>query len=830
MNTWRKVGCCLAVAAVAAFGAFGGTTLFVDGKSQGAAEPYGTPDTAATTITAAMTYVGALGDEAFPVEIRVAEGKYTETGFTLDKAIAIVGMTGDPKDVEIVDAVAGKRAFTITDADALVKDLTISGGGLRIQKGEGGHIYMTAGTVEHCVIRDGVAGWTTNSSYELGSGGNVFMTGGKLVRCQVLNGTTSAAAKGWTNYGGGVCAANALIESCLFAGNGVLNAGATCGGAIYASGSTVVANCTVVDNKPAANGGGGIYVNSADVKVVNTVFFNNGGDLAKEIGPSRHDQFSHCASSVTNEDCATWQVMSEADFAGYSAQDFHLAASSSLVDSGTTASDEYPIEIPEFDLDGSGRVSGEAIDLGCYEIDQSVLTVSGNTSVYGSFEGSNIVFSASAKGGSGVFVFRWDFGNNVIRDTEDAEIQYAYPDSGLYQVRLAASDDGGSNWSDWVDLPTKVVVSPDVMFVDSACETPVFPYKTRETAAKTIKAALNALTNNISSGYAYTDGAVIRVCKGTHAETDMTLACGVQIVGDTGNPADVVILDNVYYKRAFKIDAAGAVLKDLTISGGGLRIHDYNNAAIGGHVAMSAGTVENCVIRDGRAGHEINSSYSSGRGGNVYMTGGRLVRCQILNGRASETSWLGGYGSSGEGVYASGGVIENCLFSGNGTLNGGLCSGGAILAAGNAAVINCTVVDNKSPANGGGGIYVAGASVRVVNSVFFNNGGDMKSEIGLVNGDCFNCCASSVDNEECATWQVIDESAFRNWSRREEGLKFLVPRTGKPLVGTGTDADGYAAAGGTSSVDLLGKNRQFGKRLDIGCLESQAGGTLIFVR
>ena len=84
-----------------------------------------------------------------------------------------------------------------------------------------------------------------------------------------------------------------------------------------------------------------------------------------------------------------------------------------------------------------------------------------------------------------------------------------------------------------------------------------------------------------------------------------------------------------------------------------------------------------------------------------------------------------------------------------------------------------------------------------------------------------------MTNDQCATWKVIDETAFASWAAREGDVRALMPRGGKPLCGTGTDGDGYSATGAKSSLDLRGRRRQVGKRLDIGCLEAQLGSALI---
>lgn len=841
-----RVICLAAFAAGVSFTAFGGTTINV-----GSGETY-------TTITDAMTYVGTLGDDAFPVEIVVKSGTYVENDFTLDKAITVRGATGNPEDVKILDGSetftddvnkGGVRAFTLTHADAVVRDLTIYGKGYQKDGGQGGHIWMSDGRVENCILKDGCAGGraqVTKNSH--GQGGNVWMSGGRLVRCQILSGLAngykgnSGGDKGkCESYGAGIYATGGIIENCLVRGNlAYLDRGGDSplyvfGGGLYADGPVTVANCTFVDNVPGApeTSAGGIQLgsNANEAKVVNCVFLNNGGTAVREFGNTSIACFSHCASSVTNATCDTWAVVVEDDFTS----DYHLKTAL-LVDAGTREEGWYPEGASTLDLDGLARISGKEIDVGCYEVDQSQLSCSGFPSTYGAFEGSNVTFIAQGVGGSGNYVFMWDFGDGTTRETAETVYNYAYQKSGLFTMQVKVSDDGGATWTDWTTVEKKIVVTPKEMFVNASAASPTFPYRTPETGALTLGEALAALTNDTSEGCAYTDGAIVRVCPGTYSETGFKLKHGISIVGRTGNPTDVEIVDNVVGSRAFTLEHPNAVVRGLTVSGAGW----HQTGGLGGHVYMTAGMFENCILTGGNAGaRDVSlSARSTGRGGNVWMSGGRLVCCQILDGKANDYNGMDkGYESYGAGIYASGGVVENCLVRGNSAYPTETASqpvnvfGGGLYADGPVTVVNCTFVDNVAgqPAASAGGIQLGSAEAKVVNCVFFNNGGTATREFGGDHLDRFDHCASSVDNDQCDTWQVIDETAFRNWAGRDSDLNALTPQNDKPLFNTGTDADGYWQSGAISSVDLLGRNRFVKRHVDIGCLESQGGNGLLLI-
>lgn len=190
------------------------TILYVDRACPNPTEPYATLATASTNLALAVAYARA-NDGAF--EIRVAKGSYAESNITLDKAIGVVGETGNPQDVTISHATSGTRAFVLNNADAAVKNLTISGPGAA-SKLSGGHVSMSNGTVENCIITGG-----TITGARGVNGGNVYISGGKLLSCQILNGSVAGSGSGSYNYsfGGGIWATGGLIDSCLVKGNTV---------------------------------------------------------------------------------------------------------------------------------------------------------------------------------------------------------------------------------------------------------------------------------------------------------------------------------------------------------------------------------------------------------------------------------------------------------------------------------------------------------------------------------------------------------------------------------------------------------------------------------
>jgi len=789
-------------------GAVRATTLvYVDPNCANPTSPFTSSSTASTNLTLAVAAAKELAASE-DVEIRVAAGTYRETDFTLDKPIAVVGATGDPKDVEIVDAVSGKRAFTLSHASAAVKNLTVSGLGMNKNKGEGGHVNMSNGLVENCVLTGGRAGYQSGI-YDYGQGGNVYMTGGRLVRCQIRDGqaVSGYASSSANSKGGGIYASGGTVDSCLVKGCGLAGT-RTYGSGIYVAGAATIANCTVVDNAACYNSDAaqGIQVGHASDKIVNCVIFGNGGTATKEFGASNLGRYSHCASSVTNASCSTWRVMTADDFVGYEAKDFRLVHTSPLVDAGTTDTAAfYPSVASSLDLNGGMRNSGAGIDFGCYEIDQSALSCGGYPSIYGSFINTNITFTARAFGALGTVTYRWDYGNGVTGTTASAVHTYAYPAAGLYALRVSASTDG-THWCAWYDVPAQMVIAPATLYVCATNATPAYPYATKATAATKIQDALNALTNNVSGGCAYVEGAQVCILKGTITETGLVLKYGVTICGETGNPADVVLVDQVSGNRAFQLDHAKCCVRDITISGTGLSQYDKGTA---GHVNMTAGTMRNCIIQDGVAATRAGT-YSNGKGGNIYMTGGRLVRCRISGGKAIGAG-NNNTASYGGNVYASGGLLDSCLItqagpSSSNTKGCGLYVGGAV------SVVNCSIVDNANS-----GICVESASAKIINSVFFGNGGTAATEFGSKNLGRFAYCGSSVTNDSCATWYVMTTDDFGAYSDRDYRLSM----TSALLNGGSTDHEFYPSD--AADLDLDGKPRVAGGVIDVGCYEKELG-------
>ncbi len=170
-------------------------------------------------------------------------------------------------------------------------------------------------------------------------------------------------------YGAGLSAAAAgasvmRVKNNLFAGNvatswpGGASVVANGDAQVYVTNNTVVAN-QAGDEEFA----GGLYVNhagSTPAAVSNNVLFGNSGyDLRCDSVPLLSNDWGSIDGAPMSGSLGNLSV----DPQFVSATDFHLHASSPLIDAGV---DDPPDDVTDTDLDGNSRVYGH-VDIGAYE-------------------------------------------------------------------------------------------------------------------------------------------------------------------------------------------------------------------------------------------------------------------------------------------------------------------------------------------------------------------------------------------------------------------------------------------------------------------------------
>ncbi|MCB1069043.1 MAG: hypothetical protein KDL31_01735 [Kiritimatiellae bacterium] len=372
--------------------------LYVDAASTNPLPPYASMGTAAQTLQDA---VDAAPNGAV---IRVASGIYC-TGATtnvvginrvvLTKPVTLESIEGPEATMILGESEPATRCVYINHPQAVLRGFTLaygfSGGlGSTLQeKSGGGLLALNVQEISSCVIDN-------CSALPWGSGGGMalFSASGLVNRVEVKN---SEAAYGggvaiyWGSYtrfrngqihhntasvtGGGLVVDNCpnLINLLIHHNDAALNAG----GASLGQGSELW-HGTVVNNASAS--AGGILLAGNGARVGNSiVYYNSGGNLARQAGTSGQTVLNSCSSTINDPEIAATNLLTTIpQFINPLLDDYRLRSKTSpLIDAGMTRSWSGLLE----DLDGAPRLLGDTPDMGAYEHAQVNLALSAPTNV-----------------------------------------------------------------------------------------------------------------------------------------------------------------------------------------------------------------------------------------------------------------------------------------------------------------------------------------------------------------------------------------------------------------------------------------------------------------
>lgn len=362
--------------------------------------PYTNWVTAASNIQDAVDAVMSGG------WVSVGEGVYR-----LSNEVAVLrGITvrGDGgRSNTVIERLTGytTRLFNLADSNAVLDELTIRNGSAPVADDNGGGVYLSAGTIQNCIITNCTAiygaglyqtgGWVSNTLFVKnptkpggggsGQGGGVFLTGGEVRGCTFRENSSTrqgaavrmAGVATLTHciiehntdaYGGSVnVSANGLIDNCLIIGNS--GGSFLGGGGIYlASAGASVLNCTVVGNSTTGNGGG---IQRASGGVTNTIVFGNfAAGSGQDISGAGGFGYS-CSPDLTHDPDGSGNINLSPQFilmgTGYGLShlpgNYRLDAFSPCANSGFS----IPEWVGDEDLDGKRRILAGRIDMGCYE-------------------------------------------------------------------------------------------------------------------------------------------------------------------------------------------------------------------------------------------------------------------------------------------------------------------------------------------------------------------------------------------------------------------------------------------------------------------------------
>lgn len=449
----------------------------------------------------------------------------------------------------------------------------------------------------------------------------------------------------------------------------------------------------------------------------------------------------------------------------------------------------------------TGEKGGTGTVIIRYSVDESTVAVDFGASGVSGIAPFSAVFTSdiSIPVGS-TATLAWDFGDgSAVLETTETSVSHVYETPGTYTVSLTVTAAGKSATK---TRENYIAVSEPYVYVNASSANPVSPYRTLETAARTLYDALAIAT---------VDGQTVRVSPGEYVSSTGSnsfgedtsayeITNGITVVGTGDSPTNVVFRRTTTNMRLFYLNHASAKVKNVTIQDG-----YSSNGSLGGNALIGAngGIIEDCVIKDGY----VHQWY--GGGGNVGMRGGRLVRCVLTGGSIAPDSLSSGR-LGGSALHMAGGIAENSLIYGN--VNG-YCP---VVISGAATLVNCTVSANTGTA--GAGVYVAQKTSQVVNCVIAGN------------------TASSDSSGHGHVWRAANDALvtnFVNCASEVELGEGSVHAADVGLIGSddfhlgassicrdnGTDC---AARGAISTTDLDGNPRQSGVAVDIGCYEFDA--------
>ncbi|MCP4104028.1 MAG: DNRLRE domain-containing protein [Desulfobacteraceae bacterium] len=217
--------------------------------------------------------------------------------------------------------------------------------------------------------------------------------------------------------------------------------------------------------------------------------------------------------------------------------------------------------------------------------------------------------------------------------------------------------------------------------------------------------------------------------------------------------------------------------------------------------------IDRCIIEDNIA--------DTGGGISLYGTSANITRCIIQGNIAADDGGGIATSSSAPALGLDGNpddriVINNCLIVNNRADDayGGMGGGGMRLISPDTRVMNCTISDNFTPNNNGGGISMYLDPIIINNIIWGNTGNDLDTYSGVNNPNVTYC---DVGTGYPGTGNISDDPLFIGPSDYA-----LSPTS--PCINAGDPASAIPPLLGHDLDDIP---RILGGRVDIGAYESE---------
>jgi len=757
---------------------------------------------------------GALALAGAGSVILISNGVYSVSSRQHMNLPAVLrGLTGNPWDVRIqhdwnVPGGVRNGLLRLNHPGARVEGVTLANGNLNVGDEYGGNVHLFGGgTVSNCVITGGATHeWFT-------SGGGVYLNHaqGLVTHCVV---TDNSCGVGGVNYGAGVVMLRGRLEHSLISGNRSQtgnNDNPACAGGVGIRGGSMV-NCTVAGNSGQHNGG----VHATGGYVLNTVVAGNTSvnynlDDRREWGGSAPGAFTNCWSgtgAAINGFCFFAPVSSL--LADAPKGDYRPGPGSLLIDAGAPI--PHPVAV---DLDGKPRFTGNgAIDVGCYEFDDSVLSVSFTATPVSGFTPVEVEFTAHVNGVDPALVqYDWDFGGGMSATVAGLPVTTnEYASGGIFDVTLTITHAGQTAS---FTREKYLRYAPRVLHVKKDNGGSI-PFESEANAASTPHEAFALAI----------PGCEIILHPGTYPiPSTVNISIPLRVRGATGNPADVVFENAVPWSgnndaRVLMLNHKDAWVEGITLHGGWSRSQQGGNLYIG----ANGGTFSNGVIRSGFCWEWVGSGAAVGMAGADAL----VTHCVITN---NSTRGALGFGEHKAIIDMRGGRLENCLVTRNFPDPAYNMPSSVIRVYGSSVgpashIRNCTIAGNTMRSNGAvwfeGGPTSTFTHCVIAGNTPVDGGGKVWG--GDWNGPnrFTECVADEFLNGTCREAEATD--LFKNFAAGNYIIK-----TGSQAVDISPRLSPQQIAA-LPAVDLAGRPRVINNRVDAGCYESPAPGTLLLVR